>query len=82
MKVKVLRDHGSIYGAKYHKKKGQTFDHRDPAADIAAGNVAEDVKPAAKKPKAPKKPAATAKAAPAADLAAASGASLVNGEPG
>lgn len=40
MKVKVLRAHGSHYGPTYSKKKGDIFDHRDPAADIAAGVVA------------------------------------------
>jgi hypothetical protein len=68
MKVKTLRAHGSVFGAKYFKKKGDIFDHRAPDADLAAGNVepsdAAPAKKAAKK--AAKKPAEKApeKAAP------------------
>lgn len=39
VKVKALRDHGNSHGAKYMKKKDETYFHPRPDGDIKAGIV-------------------------------------------
>lgn len=39
MKVKALRAHDNQYGTKYHKNKGDEYEHPRPAGDIASGVV-------------------------------------------
>jgi len=39
VEVKALRDHSNSYGSKFEKKKGDTYIHPLPEADIAAGIV-------------------------------------------
>lgn len=51
MKVRTLRPHSNRHGDSFTKKKGDVYDHGDPASDIGFGHVeilTEDVKPAEK----------------------------------
>ncbi|TXC73963.1 hypothetical protein FSZ31_04375 [Sphingorhabdus soli] len=45
MKVRTLKPHGNVFGARYAKAVGDEYEHPQPEADIAFGYVEDATSP-------------------------------------